>query len=177
MALKSASMGYHTSVPRQTLLRCYGFLDRVQLEDGARYRYMIGRPQQSPATTAIGLLCRMYLGWKKDNPGLARGVEQLSKRGPSTGAQADMYFNYYATQVMRHWDGEQWEKWNEEMRDFLIESQAKRGAETGSWHFDEHHGNIGGRLYTTSMATMTLEVYYRHLPLYQKSSTEAEFKP
>ncbi|MEX2141630.1 MAG: hypothetical protein WD894_20360 [Pirellulales bacterium] len=177
MALKSASMGYHLEVPRQTLIRAYAFLDRVQIDDGAAYRYMIGRPQQSSATTAIGLLCRMYLGWKKERPGLQRGVEQLSKRGPSTGKQADMYYNYYATQVMRHWEGEEWEKWNEVMRDFLIESQAKKGAETGSWHFDENHGNIGGRLYTTSMATMTLEVYYRHLPLYQKSSTEAEFKP
>ena len=29
-----------------------------------------------------------------------------------------MYYNYYATQVMRHWEGEEWEKWNKVMRDY-----------------------------------------------------------
>ena len=88
-----------------------------------------------------------------------------------------MYYNYYATQVMKHWEGSEWDQWNKVMRDFLIRTQAKKGAETGSWHFDENHANYGGRLYTTSLATMTLEVYYRHFPLYQKTTTEAEFKP
>jgi hypothetical protein len=177
MALKSASMGYQLSVPQQTLIRAVRFLDAVQMNEGAAYRYQIRRPQNTPATTAIGLLSRMYFGWKKDNPALQAGIEQLSKRGPSTRGEIDMYYNYYATQVIRHWEGEEWERWNKEMRDFLIETQAKKGAETGSWHFDEHHANYGGRLYTTSLATMTLEVYYRHLPLYQKNTTEAEFKP
>jgi hypothetical protein len=177
MALKSASMGYQLSVPQHTLVRAYRFLDSVQLSEGAAYRYMVRRPQISPATTAIGLLSRMYFGWKKDNPALQKGVEYLANRGPSTGKQSDMYYNYYATQVMKHWEGEEWEQWNKVMRDFLIQTQAKKGAATGSWHFDENHANYGGRLYTTSLATMTLEVYYRHLPLYQKNTTEAEFKP
>ena len=180
MALKSASMGYHLSVPKPTLIRSYEFLNKVQSDDGAAYGYVNrnDRPKNG-ATTAIGLLCRMYFGWKKDHPALQRGVEVLSNRGPSTGEQTDMYYNYYATQVMRHWEGKEWDRWNEKMRDYLIETQAKEGAETGSWYFDDpsDHGAQGQRLYITSMATMTLEVYYRHLPLYQKSSTEAEFKP
>ncbi len=156
------------------------FLNKVQTDEGAAYGYVSrnDRPKNG-ATTAIGLLCRMYFGWDKENPALQRGVGVLSKRGPSTGSNTDMYYNYYATQVMRHWEGEEWEKWNEVMRDYLIETQAKEGAETGSWYFDDpsDHGAQGQRLYITSMATMTLEVYYRHLPLYQKSSTDAEFKP
>jgi hypothetical protein len=36
----------------------------------------------------------------------------------------------------------------------------------GSWHFNEKWGNVGGRLYTTALAAMTLEVYYRFMPLY-----------
>jgi hypothetical protein len=177
MALKSASMGYQIGVPKQTLARAYAYLDQVQTDEGSGYRYMINKAQESPATTAIGLLCRMYFGWKKDNPALVRGVERLAKRGPSTGEGADMYFNYYATQVMRHWEGDEWKQWNEVMRDFLIESQATKGRETGSWHFNDSHGDVAGRLYSTALATMTLEVYYRHLPIYQKASTEAEFKP
>jgi hypothetical protein len=184
MALKSASMGYQLHVDPRTLIRAYEFLNKVQNDDGAAYGYVNrnDRPRDG-ATTAIGLLCRMYYGsaagWDKENPALQRGVYNLSKRGPSMGERTDMYYNYYATQVMRHWEGSDWERWNKVMRDYLIDTQAKSGAEMGSWYFDDpsDHGAQGQRLYVTSLATMTLEVYYRHLPLYQKTTTEAEFKP
>jgi hypothetical protein len=38
-----------------------------------------------------------------------------------------------------------------------------------------HANERGGRLYTTCMATMMLEVYYRHLPIYQKNAADEEF--
>jgi hypothetical protein len=62
------------------------------------------------------------------------------------------------------------------MRDQLVETQAKQGHEAGSWFSGTGHANeAGGRLYMTSLSCMTLEVYYRHLPLYKKSSTEDDF--
>jgi hypothetical protein len=79
-----------------------------------------------------------------------------------------MYYNYYATQVMHHWGGEELIKWNNVMRDHLTETQAKEGHEAGSWSFKGHHGSqLGGRLYDTAMATMILEVYYGHMPIYR----------
>ena len=36
-------------------------------------------------------------------------------------------------------------------------------------------GERGGRLYNTSLACMTLEVYYRYLPLYDDGSVADEF--
>jgi hypothetical protein len=64
------------------------------------------------------------------------------------------------------------------MRDYLIETQSKSGHEAGSWYFDGTDlGSLaGGRLYCTAMATMILEVYYRHLPLYSDLSTKDQFK-
>ena len=50
----------------------------------------------------------MYLGWKIDEPALEQAVEYLDDLGPSD----NMYYNYYATQVMRHYGGEYWENWN-----------------------------------------------------------------
>lgn len=50
----------------------------------------------------------------------------------------------------------------------MVKTQAVNGHERGSWHFKDHHGDVGGRLYTTAMAALILEVYYRHLPLYQR---------
>mgnify|MGYP002626291194 FL=1 len=116
----------------------------------------------------------MYLGWKKDEPALERGVQKLSASGPSKG---NMYYNYYATQVMRQFGGDYWKKWNSEMRDYLVNSQAKNGHMTGSWFFEGggHGAEAGGRIYATSLATMILEVYYRHMPIYGKQAAEEDF--
>ena len=51
-----------------------------------------------------------------------------------------------------------------------------KGHETGSWYFSrDPWPEQGGRLYCTSMATMILEVYYRHLPIYGKQAAEEDF--
>jgi hypothetical protein len=166
MALKSGEMaGLRVRSP--TVGLASSFLNRVSCEDGARYGYMDSTPRNT--TTAIGLLCRMYTGWRRSEPGLRIGVEYLSEWGPS---DDNMYFNYYAAQVLRHWGGPEWEKWNPKMRDYLIATQSDRGHESGSWHFSGGHGDTGGRLYNTAMAVMILEVYYRYMPLYRQRAFE-----
>jgi hypothetical protein len=170
MALKSGHLAY-LDVPPKTIAGAIHFLDSVQGGSGARFGYL--GPGDGPATTAIGLLCRMYLGAPKDQRGLEAGVAFIGELGPS---KNNMYFNYYATQVMHHWGGAPWKKWNEAMREQLIATQVERGthsAEKGSWWTPgQQHGDAGGRLYETSLSTMTLEVYYRHMPLYRQAVGE-----
>jgi hypothetical protein len=174
MALKSAKMAY-LKVPDDTFRKAGYFLDSVQSERGSTYGYQEPSARR-PATTAIGLLSRMYLGWPKEHEGLQRGVHILSTLGPSTDQTAmrnNMYYNYYATQVMHHYGGYPWQRWNAVMRDYLIRTQANRGHEIGSWYLDgDIHTAAGGRLYCTSMAAMTLEVYYRYMPLYREQVTK-----
>jgi hypothetical protein len=171
MALKSGRMAY-LHVDPSVFVGATRFLDSVQTDSGAAYGYT--DPGDRISTTAIGLLCRMFLGWSREEPALQRGIERIAKSGPS---EVDLYYNYYATQVMRHYEGKVWEKWNEQMRDFLIQTQATKGHELGSWFMgNSHSAKAGGRLYSTSMATMILEVYYRHLPLYRKQATEDDFE-
>ncbi|HBO45484.1 MAG TPA: hypothetical protein DD670_16440 [Planctomycetaceae bacterium] len=161
MALKSAEMaGLH--VPSTSPALAGRFLDSVASEYGAKYGYLTPDPRQT--TTAIGLLCRMYLGWEREEEALVRGVGYLDQWGPSKNS---MYFNYYATQVLCHFDGPLWEKWNAAMRDYLVRNQATEGLEAGSWFFVDEKCASGGRLYNTAMAITTLEVYYRYMPLYK----------
>ncbi|NMC21271.1 MAG: hypothetical protein GYA33_12730 [Thermogutta sp.] len=160
MALKSGQLA-GLAVSRSTLYAADRFLDSVQSDGGAQYGYLT--PEARRATTAVGLLCRMYGGWTRGHPALARGVSHLSTWGPSP---VDLYYDYYATQVLRHWGGSDWKFWNRPMRDHLVSTQAAKGHENGSWYFDDEHSRVGGRLYTTAMAVMILEVYYRYLPLY-----------
>lgn len=181
MALKSAHMAY-LKVPQDVIPRVNYFLDSVQSEGGAVYGYM--GPETfdvGQATTAIGLLCRMYLGWQKEHPALVQGVGLLSQRGPAIhrdkASQTDMYYNYYATQVLHHYGGPEWKRWNEELREYLIATQATEGHERGSWYFDpgDQGSASGGRLYCTAMSAMVLEVYYRHMPLYGARSIRENF--
>jgi hypothetical protein len=117
----------------------------------------------------------MYLGWKKDHPGLQAGAARMAKRGPTR----SLYTDYYSTQVMHHMEGDMWLSWNNKMKPLLLQQQSKSGHEAGSWfeNFDGTSGSrAGGRLYLTSLATMILEVYYRHLPIYRNQSVDEEFK-
>lgn len=169
MALKSARLA-GLDVPTPNWFLAQRFLNSVQSDDGAQYGYMSPAPRAT--TSAVGLLCRMYGGWRREHEALRRGVERLSAEGPS---KDDMYYNYYATQVLCHWGGAPWERWNRVMRDHLIATQARASHEAGSWHFSGGRGDVGGRLYNTAMAVMTLEVYYRYLPLLDRRAVETEF--
>jgi hypothetical protein len=170
MALKSAKIA-KLQVPNKTIGKATVFLNFVQAEDGAKYGYDV--PGAGPGTTAAGLLCRMYLGWTPKNQGLVKGVEYLSKVGPQPG---NIYFDYYATQVLHHWGGEPWTKWNNVMREYLVTSQEKSGDAAGSWKPGTAHDDAsGGRHYRTCMSVMTLEVYYRHLPIYQRETIKVDF--
>ena len=76
---------------------------------------------------------------------------------------------------MRHWEGDEWKNWNKPIRDWLVSTQVQEGPEAGSWYMGGGHADRAGRLYCTAMATMVLEVYYRHLPIFRKQSTEEDF--
>jgi len=162
MALKSAEMA-GLKVDRSVHYAAQRFLDSVASDEGSQYGYLDKTPRRS--TTAIALLCRMYGGWVRGNPQLVRGIGHLASWGPSA---TDIYYNYYATQVLRHWGGSDWKRWNDAMREYLISMQETKGHESGSWYFDDEHSRVGGRLYTTALAVMILEVYYRYMPLYGK---------
>ena len=176
MALKSANMS-GLRVDPFVAKKVSTFLDFVQSDDGAAYGYAEPSKTFRPALSAAGLLCRMFTEWKKTNEALIRGAKKLAKGGPSK----DMYTSYYATQVLYHVKQQlpkEWEDWQKKMSDMLIKAQISTGHQKGSYYegFNTGHApHVGGRIYVTSMATMTLEVYLKHgLPLYQDAGDPAD---
>lgn len=162
VALKTATVAGITVNPL-SLRKAGEFLDSVSSANGSRYGYT-DNSRSSPGLTAVGLCCRLHLGWKKDHPAIKEGVEYLAGTGPT----ADLYFDYYATQVMRNVEGNAWVEWNEKMKKLLLSTQSKEGHEAGSWHSQVGGGpgaDAAGRLYCTSLATLILEAYYRTIPL------------
>jgi hypothetical protein len=165
MALQSARMA-QLHVPESTLQRVSGYLDSVAVHGGSFYKYQAIRRGFNPAMTAEGLLCRQYLGWKQSDPRLHEGAEYLLEN-PISWDDRNVYYWYYATQVLHHLEGQQWDQWNRVMRKVLPRYQKRVGRERGSWDPDgDRWGKHGGRLYTTCLSTYMLEVYYRHLPIY-----------
>ena len=168
-ALKSAALaGMETPSPAIDGAR--RFLDRVQTQKGAAYGYRT--PAAKPCTSAIGLLCRMYTGWGSSREPLLRGVTNLAKPGPAPQA---IYQNFYLSQALLQLDHPVWPRWNAKNRDQIVAQQARFGHETGSWFFADPDTAPGGRLAHTALAILTLEVYYRLLPIYGEEAVEREF--
>jgi hypothetical protein len=165
MALQSARMAT-LQVPSEDLIRVGKFLDSASSHGGSRYAYLPGQGEKL-SMTAEALLCRQYLGWKHDDKRLLEGVDYLSKH-PVDWGDRNVYYWYYATQVMHHMGGKPWIEWNKVMRQVVPEHQIGVGKQHGSWDPDEQApwGRTGGRLFVTCLSTYMLEVYYRHLPLY-----------
>jgi len=171
MALQSARAA-NLTVPEESFELASHFLDSVQRRDGALYSY---QPNQGVkhTMTAEGLLCRIYLGWTKEDPALMDGAQYLIDNHMPSRYDKNMYYWYYATQTLHHIGGPLWNKWNLKMRDVLVDTQEKGGRYAGSWKPEGGHASAGGRLYMTALATCTLEVYYRHLPIFRQIDVDS----
>ena len=175
MALRSA-VSSDLIVNRHGIAHVDEFLNTQMSSDGSGYGYR--SPKPTPTMTAIGILMRLYRGWQPDEPRIQRGVRSLFESQPS---KNDLYFNYYATQVIFYSKSPYFPKWNQAMREYLIATQNHDTSshEFGSWYFDgevtARSNSVGGRLYCTAMATLTLEVYYRYLPTYKEEANN-DFK-
>jgi hypothetical protein len=177
----SAAQAAGLEVNANTLKKAVKFLD---LAAGGAQKSSFGYQDATgarpgTALTAVGLFSRARIdGWGPDHLGTRDGITGLLKRPPAgKGDVRDMYYYYYATQVLRLSGGDDWKTWNEGregadevrkggMRDWLVAQQVtKEGANLGSW--DPEQGWFGsscGRLGTTAVCLLTLEVYYRCLP-------------
>lgn len=174
MALRSAKMAY-LRVSDEPLVKAAEYLDTAQTDKyGGKYSYMPGGPE-TPTMTAEALLCRQYLGWPRHHRGLKVGAYFLLNHHLPSAKELDrsepwFYYIYYGTQVMHHMGGDMWQRWNRAMQETLLATQRTDGSLAGSWDPVERFGHQGGRIYTTALAICTLEVYYRHMPLYESSS-------
>jgi hypothetical protein len=144
------------------------------------YGYLPGSPP-TETMTAVALLCHQYMGMPKNDPVMVMGTACLMQNQPDPNARytfekkplsgRSIYYWYYATQVMHNQPGPAWDKWNRKVRGILIETQAKVGCAAGSWDpetpVQDYWGATAGRLMVTSLSALTLEVYYRYLPLYK----------
>ena len=130
----------------------------------------------TPSMTSVGLLCQQYLGMRSDDPAMTEGAVFLMENLPGRQQLRDIYYWYYATMVMHNLqdvDMDRWNRWNRTTRRLLIETQNRSADQcaNGSWAPDkptaDRWGDAAGRHMVTTLSVLTLEVYYRYLPLYK----------
>ncbi len=186
MAFKSGQLA-GLDVPPKAFELLEKFLAESQATEPYLYRYnpfASDTPQQrhglqpTSVMTSVGLLMRLYLGWQRERPEMMAGadylIEHLPEHGSATVSRRDTYYWYYATQVMFHMRGERWQQWHDRLYPLLINSQIIEGEMEGSW--DPNYptpdlwARYGGRHYVTTMNLLSLEVSYRHLPLYEATA-------
>jgi hypothetical protein len=179
MQLKSAKVA-GLSVDHSAFEGAIKFLDSVETKGaggdkgyGAAsvYKYRPDDAAESRAhrLTAIGNLCRQFLGWKKED--LQSSVQWFMDKGGLPdgwgGGKTDLYYWYYGTLCTFQQGGDIWKRWNEAMKKTLCDNQRKGGDEDGSWDVVGEWANEWGRVGQTALCCLCLEVYYRYLPMYK----------
>ncbi len=151
--------GRRASIPvsPQSLAGTTRFLRSVRMGDhGGLASY---RPGEAPSRTmtAEALATRLLLGEKIPPAEIAEAEAYLMRQPPGVGR--DNYYGWYYTSLALHQlQDDAWVQWNEAMKRHLLSRQLA----TGSWPNDDEWGGYGGRIYSTAVATLCLEVYYRH---------------
>jgi hypothetical protein len=167
LALRSAELG---GVPTPVATR-EGMRRFVNLSTRGTFRGLgCYRPGEgaSPTMTAEALLCRQLI---EPPPVDLRTIDEASAYLMQSlpNAQAvNEYYWYYGTLALYHVGGRAWERWNEELKHVLLDRQIQRGSDAGAWPADGMWAGYGGKVFSTALSTLCLEVYYRYSPLHEQ---------
>ena len=115
--------------------------------------------------TAEALVCRFFLDAENAAPALDEAAAFVLEELPSRQAP-NYYYWYYGTLALFQRQGDDWRRWNTAMQAELLARQRWDGEAAGSYDPDDLWGGYGGRVYSTALATLCLEVYYRYLPVH-----------
>ena len=144
-------------------------LKAVQRDDG-RFFYTDGKSHSTDSMTAVAVLGLQLMGHGR-SPAVRRGLDALQNarcdwRNPPAWP---MYAWYYMSQAKFHQGGSSWQKWNTQFAPEFISNQNSDGSWVsaglsllaGTTGRENYHP-----VYSTTLAALTLQVYYRLLPTF-----------
>lgn len=166
LALHSAEIG-GIDIPRETVEKMHAFIDScaVQKDSGvAAYR-----PGHAPSVTmtAESLVARYVLGQSVSDRVIREAKFEITGDMPNA-EKPNLYYWYYGTMALYFAGGPEWEQWNEKVKSALLSTQEFSGDARGSWEPNGVWASYGGRVYSTAVSALILEVYYRYLPTTQQ---------
>jgi hypothetical protein len=166
MALHSADLS-GIKVPPIVGQRMQSFLRSCTVGRGGLARYRPGEGRPSETMTAEALACRLLLDFPLSGEARREAVQMIMSNLPGE-TPDNVYYWYYATLALFQLQDENWQIWNQRLKSHLLQTQIPAyRSDAGSWNPDSLWGGYGGRVYSTAMSCLCLEVYYRYLPMYQ----------
>jgi hypothetical protein len=173
-AIKSAYIA-DLKVPKEARERTERFLDICMAKNySTPYRIkprMKVQPGSGKTTmTAASLTGRLFMGHRRTDPDCEGQAKFLTHNDRHLAAAKGRCFYeiYYYSLSMFNMGGKYWKDWNKAFNGPLRAKQEMKGPEKGSWPpKGARYGGHGGRVYTTAMACLALEVYFRYLPTYK----------
>ncbi len=166
MALKSAELA-GLQIPDSARRGVMQFLQEVSSgKHGGNASYRRGEAPSRPMT-AEAIVCWQLLGMQREHPAADEAAQYLLGELPGQGTD-NLYYWYYATLALYQLQGDAWNQWNQALQTRLVKTQRSEPPLAGSWDPDPLWGSYGGRIYSTAMSALCLEVYYRFLPLYRE---------
>jgi len=179
MAIKSAALS-GLAVPKTAFERSQTFLANTWRDYG-KSAYTVG--SEGPGSLAMasaGMLCRVFIDRKSYGDQIMQTANLLLASETRDGSPvpggasgqliADLYYTYYSSLAMYQAGQEHWRQWAAMTTKPLCGSQvlAERDAAgrpvKGSWDPARHKwGKNAGRVYTTAMALLALEVPCHYL--------------
>ncbi len=136
-----------------------------------------------PTMTGVAVICRIFTGQKKTEERVKQGVKILMDNVPTFDEtkeknKTNFYYWYYATYGIfqaTSYNSPEWGKWNKAMQVAILgpddrgddprknrQRMIESGDADGSWDPVDEWGIAGGRVYSTAINVLTLEIYYRY---------------
>lgn len=145
------------AISDRSIIGVQRFLQSVQVgRSGGLASYRKGEAP-THTMTAEALATRILIGDKISKEAIEEAEAYLMLNLPGNG-QDNYYYWYYATIGLHQLQNENWNQWNQALQQRLLTTQNP----DGSWPTQTLWGGYGGKIYTTAMATLCLETYYRH---------------
>ena len=181
LALKSGRAA-DLRVPKRCFRGALTWIDRVTEDSYCKVGYRTpGDPgallpevqdrfESTETMTAAGILSRIFLGAKPEDPAVRGGVALLLDQLPEWNEEQgtiNTYYWYYGTLAMFQVGGKPWRRWNQALQGALVETRCLQGPTAGSWDPVGAWGGAGGRVYATAINTLTLEIYYRYARVFR----------
>lgn len=155
-------------------------LDALVDKKTGRVAYHPGSDQlgytPTTANAASALLVRAWLGAVR-TPEAALSMRALADRRPKWSIKhkrmkvngverevqignLDLYGWWHATEALARIGGPEWTAWNDFLKKALLSHQRPSGHAAGSWDPEGTYGRVGGRVFSTTLGALMLQVYY-----------------
>jgi hypothetical protein len=145
-----------------------GYVDRESM-------YITAGPEPfmiHATTTALGMTNCFLAEGKKDSLRLKSGMALLTKDLPRSDVLwVDLYYWHQGTVAMcllDGLDGMRWKTWQTALLAALeyIKRHDSDGCRAGSWYPEDYWSKEGGRVYSTAINTLTLEICHQYESVY-----------